>query len=214
MVPDYQSIMLPLLKLAEDNAEHSARDAIELLSQTFKLTDEDKAKLLPSGKIPVFYDRVHWALSYLKHSGLLIGTKRGHFEITERGLMVLKEKPQRIDARYLRRFPEFLDYIGANKGDKEQPKNIAETILDKTPEEIFEASYQAIRQDLAKELLVQVKSKPAQFFESLVLELLEHLGYGVSGTIKRTGKTGDEGIDGIIYEDKLGLDAIYIQAKR
>ncbi|MGI0013226.1 MAG: winged helix-turn-helix domain-containing protein, partial [Nitrososphaera sp.] len=140
-IPDYQSIMLPLLKLAADKKEHWTREAIETLSRTFKLSDQEAEQLLPSGKLPVFYDRVHWALSYLKHSGLLVGTRRGYFQITERGLKVLEEKPERIDARYLRRFPEFLDYIGANKEDKEQTKSIVESISDRTPEEIFEASY-------------------------------------------------------------------------
>lgn len=206
--------MLPLLKLAGDKNEHSARDAIDTLAATFKLTDDEKRQLLPSGKIGVFYDRVHWALSYLKHSGLVLGTRRGYFRITDRGLDVLKENPIKIDAKYLRRFPEFLDYIGASKDEKEPPKISVEASSDRTPEEMLETGYQAITQNLAKELLEQVKGNSPKFFEDLVLDLMESMEYGLSGTIVKTGKTGDEGIDGIIYEDKLHLDGIYVQAKK
>ncbi len=142
-IPDYQTIMLPLLKYSDDKSEHSSRDAVESLASVFQLSEEEKKKLLPSGKLRVFYDRVHWALSYLKGGGLLMATRRGYFRITERGTKVLEESPTRVDVKFLRQFPEFLEYIGGVKDDKKIESNHEQhqvdvdalTISRKTPEE-------------------------------------------------------------------------------
>ena len=223
-IPDYQTIMMPLMKFSADKGEHSSRDAVDSLVGVFQLSDEEKNRLLPSGKLRVFYDRVHWALSYLKGAGLLTATRRGYFRITERGTTVLEQNPPRIDVKFLRQFPEFLGYIGTSKGEKTEGASVEQefaesdalTTMRKTPEEALEESYQVMRKDLTHELLTQVRSCSSDFFERLVVELLVSMGYG--GSIvdagKAIGKTGDEGIDGIIKEDVLGLDAIYIQAKK
>jgi restriction system protein len=175
-IPDYQTIMLPLLKYASDRAEHSSKEAVEALAGIFQLSGEEMKRLLPSGKLPFFYGRVHWALSYLKGAGLLIATRRAYFRITERGPKLLEQNIQRIDNKFLKQFPEFVDYIGAWKAEKNQvvddnseQKGAAEiettlTSTKKTPEEILDESYFIIRKDLAQELLTQVKSSSPEFF--------------------------------------------------
>jgi restriction system protein len=213
-IPDYQSLMLPLLKLIGDKQEHSLREAIERLAEEYDLTDEESKELLPSGQQPIFDNRVGWARTYMKKAGLIETTRRGYFRITERGLDVLKSKPSVINDKYLEQFPEFIEFQSrkskiAKDGQKEKPTK-------QTPKELIEDGYQSIRQNLAQDLLNLVKSKSPKFFEKLVVELLVKMGYG--GSIKDAqeviGKTGDEGIDGIIKEDRLGLDVIYIQAKK
>jgi restriction system protein len=212
-IPDYQSIMLPLLELAGDRSEHSLREAIEALADQFDLTDEERRELLPSGRQATFDNRVGWARTYMKKAGLLRSPKRGHFQITERGLEVLGENPTEISAAFLRRFPEFVEFqTGKPKDDATAPER-DET---QTPEEEIEAAYQRVRQDLASELLQSVKDTSPAFFERLVIDLLVKMGYG--GTRKDAGQAigrrGDEGIDGIINQDRLGLDVVYIQAKK
>jgi restriction system protein len=214
--------MLPLLKVSSDKKEHSSKEAVELLAESFHLSDEERRRLLPSGKLRVFYDRVHWALSYLKGAGLLVATRRGYFRISDRGVSILEQNPPRIDVKFLRQFPEFLDYVGASKSEKNsaasEPKSAEDTLVAtrKTPEEVLDESYFVIRKDLSQELLTQVKGCTPEFFERLVVELLVGMGYGgsIAEAGRAIGKTGDEGIDGIIKEDQLGLDAIYIQAKK
>lgn len=212
-IPDYQEIMLPILKLAEDNEEHSLREAIESLAPVFSLTDSEKKELLPSGQQSIFDNRVGWAKTYLKKAGLLKSTRRGYFKITDRGLKVLSDRPEQIDVQYLTRFEEFVAFISIRKVKTD---NISISNDDQTPEEQLENSYQKVRTDLAIELLDTVKSCSPTFFEKLVVDLLVKMGYG--GTRRDAGqaigKTGDEGIDGIIKEDRFGLDIIYIQAKR
>lgn len=213
-VPDYQSLMLPLLKLASDDKEHTLAEAIDVLGAQFKLTEEEKRELLPSGRHAKFENRVGWARTYLKKAGLLESTGRGKFRITQRGLEVLKSKPQRIDVKYLSQFPEFIEFRTIVPTD-EEPRH-EEPKTSQTPEEVLEASYQALRKTTAQELLDRVKQCSPRFFEKLVVDLLVSMGYG--GTRKdageAVGQSGDGGIDGIIKEDKLGLDAVYIQAKR
>lgn len=212
--------MLPLLKLSSDGLEHSSKQSIEKLSDELKLTKEEKETLYPTKGGPVFYDRVHWALSYLKNAGLIDGTRRGFFKITQRGVSVLKQEPIDIDVKFLKQFPEFNDFLNRSREDKDEydshRKIDREGIIGKTPEEIMEDGYHLIRENLIRELLENVKKSSPIFFERLVVELLVAMGYG--GSIKEAGlaigKTGDEGIDGIIKEDILGLDAIYIQAKK
>ena len=210
-IPDFQTIMLPLLKIAEDEKEHYIHDAVNELAKIFQLTEEDKTTLLPSGQQPMFYNRVGWARTYLKKAGLLEDPKRGYFVITSRGKDVLKSNPEKIDMKYLRQFPEYLEFRQPTEND-EPP----ETLDELTPEEALEEAYQKIRNDLANELLEIVNNSTPGFFEKLVVELLVNMGYGGSRreAARAVGKSGDEGIDGIIDEDRLGLDAIYIQAKK
>jgi restriction system protein len=220
-IPDYQSIMLPLLKLSSDGLEHSSRQTVDRLANELRLTKEEKETIYPTKKVSMFYDRVHWALSYLKNARLIEGTKRGFFKITERGVNVLKQNPEDINVRFLKQFPEFTDFLNRSRDEKEETNSQTkrehrEDITNKTPEEIMEDGYQLIRENLVREILENVKKSSPVFFERLVVELLVAMGYG--GSIKEAGraigKVGDEGIDGIIKEDILGLDAIYIQAKK
>ncbi len=211
-VPDYQSLMLPLMKIAGDGQEHSLGEATETLAQQFGLREEDRKELLPSGRQAKLDNRVGWARTYLKKAGLLQSTGRARFRITPLGLEVLRDNPPRITTKSLMQFPGFADF------QHPPPKATAETIeqADQTPEEILEASYQQLRRDLAQELLERVKSCSPKFFEQLVVDLLVSMGYGGSrqDAGEAVGRSGDDGVDGIIKEDKLGLDIVYVQAKR
>ena len=218
-IPDYQSLMLPVLQLAADDQEHAIADVRSQLADDLGLSDEERAELLPSGRQPVFNNRVAWAKTYLERSGLLTSTRRAHFKITDRGRQVLAEGPSYIDVKLLERFPEFIQFRNPNNkstaGVKAQSAAEAD-LPPATPEETLEAAYQQIHRDLADELLTRIKTAPPAFFERLVVDLLVRMGYGGSRKEagKALGKSGDEGIDGIINEDKLGLDVIYLQAKR
>jgi restriction system protein len=213
-IPDYQSIMLPLLTLAGDGQEHSLRESIETLAVHFQLTDEERRELLPSGRQPTFDNRVGWARTYMKKAGLLKSPRRGYIQITERGLSVLDEKPQEINTAYLSQFPEFVQF--RTPKPKEQAAVEAEHDDSATPEEEIESAYQKLRDDLVTELLETVKRCSPAFFEQLVVDLLVKMGYG--GTRKDAGQaigsSHDGGIDGLIKEDRLGLDIVYIQAKK
>lgn len=210
--------MLPLLKIAADQHEHAIRDAVEVLAGVFSLSDAERAELLPSGQQPVLDNRVNWAVSYLKHAGLLERTRRGVFRITPRGLQALQQKPSRIDIKFLAQYPEFNQFKEGSRKDRNghQPSEPLEPTTQQTPEELLEFGYQRIRQELAQELIARIKTCPPTFFERLVVELLVKMGYGGSrkDAGQAVGRSGDEGIDGIIKEDRLGLDTIYIQAKR
>jgi len=214
-IPDYQSTMLPVLQFMNDSKEHSLREVTEHIVGKFKLTDSEQRELLASGQQPIIDNRVGWARTYLKKAGLLESTRRGYLKITEKGLGVLKENVQRIDVKFLKRFPEFVEFQTTKK-DKAVSPDESDATLQQTPEESLEDGYQKIRENLSQELARSVKACSPKFFERLVVELLLSMGYG--GTLKDAGKaigqSGDGGIDGIIKEDKLGLDAIYIQAKR
>ncbi len=212
-IPDYQAVMLPLLKILADEQEHSFRDSIENLAQFFKLSAEERKELLPSGQQKVFDNRIGWARTYLKKAGLMESTRRGFFKITKLGLDALKQNPPEINVKFLEQYPEFIEFKQIRK---EKVSSEIEEIDKQSPEDLVVAGYQKIRQELADELLAQIKSCSPEFFEKLVVELLVKMGYGGSrkDAGKAIGKTGDEGIDGIIKEDKLGLDTIYIQAKR
>lgn len=216
-IPDYQTIMLPLLKQLSDRKEYLFKDFIALLGKQFKLTEEEMSELLPSGQSLLFANRVGWARTYLKKAGLLDSPKRGVVCITERGLQVLKGNPKKIDNNLLKQFPEFVEFQNIKKEDAGSLEQIDTTQVEKqTPEETIDLAYQNIRQSLAQELIDTVRRLSPAFFERLVVELLVKMGYGGSmkDAGKAIGKTGDEGIDGTIKEDKLGLDIIYIQAKR
>ncbi|MBX2916839.1 MAG: restriction endonuclease [Cyclobacteriaceae bacterium] len=217
MIPDYQSLMLPILKLVADGKEHRYRDLIETLASEFKVTDEERKELLASGNQAIFDNRVGWAKTYLKKAGLLESPKRATFVITDVGRETLAKNPDRIDAKYLRQFAPFMEFQNASRPSNEVEEEIAKSESnDLTPEESLDKAYQRIRKSLAAELLNKVVDLSPAFFEKLVVELLVKMGYG--GSMKDAGtaigKSGDEGIDGTIKEDKLGLDIIYIQAKR
>lgn len=218
MIPDYQSLMLPILKLVADGQEYKYRDLIEKLALEFQVSDEERKELLASGNQAIFDNRVGWAKTYLKKAGLLDSPRRATFVITELGRQTLEKKPDVIDAKYLRQFPAFLEFQNASRSEAgvENEEIESDTVVEQTPEESLDNAYQKLRRSLASELLNRVVELSPAFFERLVVELLVKMGYG--GSIKDAGraigKTGDEGIDGTIKEDKLGLDIIYIQAKR
>ena len=214
-IPDFQSIMLPILQFSRDGKVHNIHDAENQLAEEFELTEEERAKLLPSGQQPIFYNRVGWARTYLKKSGLLEDPKRGYFQITDRGRKILDKNPPRIDMKFLRQFPEFIEFretVRESIDDEAQEEDLEGL----TPEEALENAYQRIRSDLSEKLLSYVLSSTPGFFEKLVVELLVKMGYGGSqrDAARAVGKSGDEGIDGIIDEDRLGLDTIYVQAKK
>ncbi|MCX7736736.1 MAG: restriction endonuclease [Candidatus Kapabacteria bacterium] len=216
-IPDFQTLMLPLMTFAADNNEHSLRETIEHLANHFNLTPDERQEMLPSGVQAIFDNRVGWAKTHLLKAGLLESPRRSIFRITQRGQEVLGQNPTQINMSFLRQFPEYLDFLRPHNNQEEQDTAIEQIDNSQaTPEEIFEDSYQKIRRTLAQDLLIKIKSIPPIFFERLVVELLVKMGYG--GSIKDAGQatrfTNDEGIDGIIKEDKLGLDFIYIQAKR
>ena len=214
-IPDFQTIMLPLLQFSSDGEEHSIHEAVESLANHFSLSEEDKSKLLPSGQQPIFYNRVGWARTYLKKARLFDDPRRGYFRITERGKEVLQRNPDRIDMKYLREFPEYIEFRETTRDDTDTSQG-DEDLDDLTPEEALEEAYQKIRSDLSDEVLKAVINSSPGFFEKLVVELLVKMGYGGSrrDAARAVGGGGDEGIDGIIDEDRLGLDTIYIQAKR
>jgi restriction system protein len=216
MIPDYQSLMLPLLKLVSDKKEHNYRDIIEKLALEFNITDQERKELLASGNQAIFDNRVGWAKTYLKKAGLLESPKRATFIITDKGIQTLNTNPDRIDAKYLRQFPSFLEFQNINRNDNDTDEIVQVEISAQTPEENLDKAYQRIRKSLASELLNKVVELSPTFFERLVVELLVKMGYGgsIKDAGKAIGKSGDEGIDGTIKEDKLGLDIIYVQAKR
>ncbi len=214
-VPDYQSIMLPLLRIAADEKEHRLSEVTEALARQFNLTDQERKELLPSGRQARFDNRVGWASTYMKKAGLLESTGWGRLCITQRGIDILKSNPETLDSHYLKRFPEFTEFQNLSKSDKKHDES-DENEPDQTPDEILDSSYQALRADLAQELLDTIKKCSPKFFENLVVDLLVAMGYGGSRSDagQAVGQSGDGGIDGIIKEDKLGLDAVYVQAKR
>lgn len=217
MIPDYQKLMLPLLKLTAEGREHKYRDLVESLADEFHLSDNERNEMLPSGNQPLFHNRVGWAKIYLKKAGLLDSPKRATFVITELGKQTLERNLDRIDNHYLSQFPSFQEFINRSHNVVESnEESVLETMENQTPEESLEKSYQSIRESLASELLCKIIELSPVFFERLVVDLLVKMGYGGSmkDAGKAIGKSGDEGIDGTIKEDKLGLDIIYIQAKR
>jgi len=210
VIPDYQTIMLPLLKTLEDNQEHSLRQVIDDLAVQFNLTPEEQSQLLPSGQQTIFHNRVGWARTYMKKAGLIESTKRGFFRITDRGLKILNQKPARIDVKFLRQFEGFNEFLAVKRGKTQDE----ETEI--TPEEALANAYLEMRNELANDLLQQLKASTSRQFENIVVDLLVAMGYGGSRkeAAKVIGKSGDEGIDGVINEDRLGLDIIYVQAKK
>ncbi len=219
-IPDYQTLMLPLLRaLARDGSpkEYRLKDLVLLLAETFGLTEEERNALLPSGS-PVFADRVGWARTYLKKAGLLESPRPGWVRITPLGLEVLRENPKGIDNAFLMRFEGFRAFWeGSRRPRTPRTRGWPEeqgALL--SPEEALERAYAALKEKVLEDLLERVKEASPAFFERLVVELLVRMGYGGSfpEAAQATRPSGDGGIDGIIKEDRLGLEAIYIQAKR
>ena len=223
-IPDYQTLMLPVLRLAANGEEYRFRDAVEEVARQFAVTDEERAEMLPSGRAPLFNNRVGWARTYLKQAGLLQSEKRGSFRITDRGRQLLATNPKAIDVELLEQYPEFREFRARRRekgnettSDSESNKlRSDEARDDQTPEDALASAYNKLRGDLESELLEQVKGASPAFFERLVVDLLVSMGYGGSRVDagRAIGRSGDGGIDGIINEDRLGLDVIYIQAKR
>ena len=208
--------MRPLMDLISDGREHSMREALDRLAEHFELAEEERKRLLPSGQQELFTNRVAWAKTHLRMAGLLEATARGVFRITSRGTELLRTSPERIDLRLLQKQAGYLEARGRKREKPTANGEQAKAEAEQTPEELMEESFQALRDNLGREILTKLKSSSPAFFERLVVELLVRMGYG--GTRKDAGqaigKSGDEGIDGIIKEDRLGLDTIYIQAKK
>lgn len=213
-IPDFQKLILPLLKTVSDGQSHSISITHDILAKQFRLSDEEINQYLQSGSQKIFYNRVYWAKAYLKMAGLVENTHRGHFKITKAGTEILAKPLTDINIKFLKQLPTFIE--NSSKKEEKEISSLVESDQTKTPEEILAANFLEIRKTLSLELLSKVKLCTPAFFENLVVELLVKMGYG--GSFKEAGKatrlTNDGGIDGIIKEDKLGLDVIYIQAKR
>lgn len=208
-IPTFEDVMLPLLHVIKDKKEYSLRQVEDALSGHFQLTEEERNRMLPSGGMTYLYNRVGWAKTDLKFAGLIEQSGRGLFKITDRGLQVLSENPVKIDVEFLRQFPEFVAW--QNK-ESEKPKQEIAPLSSQTPEDIITTGYEIIQETLYSDLLEKIKSVSDQGFEMLVLDLCKKMNYG--DLVEHTGKSGDQGIDGIIKEDRLGLGEIYLQAKK
>lgn len=217
-IPDFQTLMLPVLKTAADGGEVRIGDVVDRLADAFALSDEERAQLLPSGRQTTFANRVHWAKSYLTKAGLVDLTRRAHFRITPAGREVLKSPPERITIRFLEQFPSFKGFRDGESGQAETVETVlpaAESPL--TPDEVMRQAHVRIEASLADEILQRVRSGTPAFFEKTVVRLLVTMGYGGSVTDldkALVGKSGDDGVDGVIDQDPLGLDRVYVQAKR
>ena len=213
-VPTYQMIMLPVLQEVAGAEQRAVSEIVGGIESRFQLSTEDREQMLPSGTQRTIVNRVHWAVSYMVQAGLIQRVGRGLVQVTGRGREVLARPPAHIDVKFLGQYPEFQEFrIRARS--KTTSTAIEESQA--TPEEILESTFDSIRQSVESDLLERVKAAPPIFFEQLVVDLLVAMGYGGSNTgeaARRVGRSGDDGIDGIIDEDKLGLDAVYIQAKR
>lgn len=223
-VPPFQDFMLPFLQHIADGQEHKITEMFEHLAVLFKMSEEDLKELLPSGRETRFKNRVYWARVYLGQAKLLDSPGRGRFTITDRGQALLKTKPKRIDVKLLGQYPEFQEFKNRTGGTEEPtapatttaPAAPEQPLSSQSPEEQLESSYQFLRQQLAQSLLSNIRKAPPTFFEQLVVDLLVAMGYGGSRVDagQALGQSGDGGIDGIIKEDRLGLDIVYLQAKR
>jgi restriction system protein len=212
MIPDYQSIMLPLLKILSDEKEHSNTELIELISNEFNLTEEDRNTETKSG-VRLIDNRVGWAKTYLKKAKLVEYTKRGYVKITPLGKDILSKNPPKINNKFLEQFDDFLEFKSAIKSNNDlQEDNLLEQDDENIdPFESIEKKHNIINSSLKQDLLDKLRESTPLFFERTILKLIEKMGYG-KGEV--TGKSGDGGVDGIIYLDKLKIDKIYLQAKR
>jgi restriction system protein len=215
-IPSYEKLMPMVLRLATE--ERRLRDAVTIISDELHLTTDEREETIPSGPTTMIYSRVAWAVTYLVQAGLLKRPKRGHFVISEHGQSVLNTDLQNLNLAYIKKIPAFIDFMN-RKGSRRLGAESSETVDvstgDKSPEEIIGAAYQELEADLKEQALERILQNSPAFFENLVVRLLSSLGYGRSDTLAEVmGKVGDGGIDGIIHQDKLGLDVVYIQAKR
>lgn len=215
-IPTYEQLMLPLLEILRNKNIYTNKECIDILAEKLNITEKELRELLPSGKKKVFYDRVNWAKTYMKKAGLVEAPRRGTIRITQLGLELLQENPLEIKSKDLLRYSSFNDFINASNRNEENSAINEVSLNEKTPSEEIANAFENLKTSLADEILEKINSCSFDFFEKLVIELLIKMGYG--GSIEEAGratkKTGDEGIDGIINEDRLGLDSIYIQAKR
>jgi restriction system protein len=215
-IPDFQSVMRPVLATVQNGAPMPLSEVRVQVAERFQLTEDERKERLPSGHQTVINNRVGWARTYLNKAGLLCIPTKGMVQITARGLNTLAHGPERITVSWLKQFPEFADFHTAKPQELETPALVDVGVAETTPDEQLAEAHQALLQSLAEELLVQVRAATPSFFEQLVVDLMIAMGYG--GSRKEAGKatqaTNDDGIDGIIKEDKLGLDVIYLQAKR
>lgn len=210
--------MRPLLSAADQFCgETSVRELTPGIAAMLKLNEEDLAKLLPSGRQSLLANRLNWAKSYLTHAGALEATRRGHFRITERGRLLLTTVPTRIDLKALMQFPEFDEWLtAARQGGTKPALYIEPAPLEMNPEESIDQSFSELQGAIREDLLERVLAASPAFFERMIVDLLLKMGYG-GGSLERgllTARSGDGGVDGVIHEDALGLDAVYIQAKR
>ena len=206
--------MEPVLRCAVER-EVKTGDIIETLADTFNLTLDERAEQIPSGGQALFYNRVHWAKTYLKQAGLIEYTRRGHFRTTERGKSVLQIPNVAINNRFLRTIPEFIAFQSRGKGEEQTP-NVETELIDATPEETLRDAYDRIDDTIANDLLDRLRAGTPAFFERSIVQLLLSMGYGGSSEDagRAIGQSGDDGVDGVIDQDPLGVDQIYIQAKR
>lgn len=220
-IPDYQSLMLAVLNAAS-SGEVRISDVVEFLADQLGLSSEDRGILLPSGKQTLFANRVHWAKTYLGKAGLIELTRRGHFKLTARGQKVLQSKPKAINNNYLKQFEEFRNFVEKSDTDAgivsiaAKSNDITVDKHEATPDEIMRAAHHKINASLAQELLERILAAPPDFFERLIINLLLSMGFGgsVADAGRALGRSGDDGVDGVIDQDALGLDRVYIQAKR
>ncbi len=214
-IPDFQSFFKPLLEVAGDGTEHSLKEARETIASRMNLTQGDMNERLPSGQQTKFDNRVAWAKSYLVQAKVLESPRRGFFRITDRGRELLNNGHSRIDVKILNQYPEFVEFHRSKSGETAEDSQVDVSTME-TPEETLQQAYVNIHNELASEILQRIKGNTPLFFERLVVDVMVAMGYGGSRADagKSIGQSGDEGIDGIIKEDRLGLDVIYLQAKR
>lgn len=217
-IPDFQFLMRPLLEAHADGKEHLNRDLVAQLGEQFGLTEEERREMLPSGGARLFDNRIGWAKSHITQAGLLISPRRAISVITDRGREALRIHPDRIDLRVLNGFEEYREFRNRRKNAEDDESDTSETEIQdaQTPEELLENAYLQVRRQVEADLLSQIKSSPPEFLERVVVDLVVRMGYGGSrkDAGEALGRSGDEGLDGIIKEDPLGLDIIYLQAKR
>lgn len=214
-IPDFQTLMLPVLK-ASAMGEVKISDVVLDLGSQLGMSEEELSELLPSGKQTTFANRVNWAKSYLGKAGLIALTRRGYFKASDRGKQVLLAPPERINIKFLESFPEFIAFRAATNDAPAEPQPTQSSLKDLTPDEVIRAAHAELSESLGAELLAKILAAPPDFFERLVVQLLVAMGYGGSAIEagKALGKSGDGGVDGVIDQDALGLDRIYVQAKR
>lgn len=214
-IPDFQSLMLPVLK-SSATGEVKTTDVIEKLGKDLGLSETELTELLPSGKQTKFANRVNWAKSYLGKAGLVTLTKRGYFVASDKGKQVLSSPPAKITIKFLEAYPEFVAFKNATSPQAAPMQEATEGLKDLTPDEVIRSAHEELNDALAADLLAKILSSPPAFFERLIVQLLVAMNYG--GTAieagKALGKSGDGGVDGVIHQDALGLDRVYVQAKR